>query len=49
MNKLDHLVKKNLKNYNDQSNEAINSEPTFDNSSFDLSSSNSDPLPLVNS
>ena len=42
-----HLVTENLNNYKDQSNEAINSEPTFDNSSFNLSSGTSYPLPVV--
>ena len=47
INKLDHVVRDNLNNYKDQSNEAINSDPTFDNSSFNLSSGTSDPLPVV--
>ena len=47
INMLDHLVTYNLNNYNNQSNEAINSEPTFYNSSFNLSSGTSDPLPVV--
>ena len=47
LNKLYHLVTKNLNIYKDQSNEAINSEPTFDISSFNLSSGTSDPLPVV--
>ena len=34
INKLDHTVTDNLKNYNDHGNEAINSDPAFDNSSF---------------
>ena len=38
----------NLKNYKDQSNEAINSETKFDTSSFNLSSSTLYPLPVVN-
>ena len=37
----------NLKNYNDQSNEAINSGPAFYNISFNLSSVTSDPSPVV--
>ena len=37
----------NLNNYNNQSNEAINSEPTFGKSSFNLSSGTSDPLPVL--
>ena len=47
MNRLDHLVTDNLNNYKYQSNEAINSGPTFDNSSSNLSSGTSDPLPVV--
>ena len=47
MNKLYHAVTDNLKNYNDQSNEAINSEPKFDNSSFNLSSVTCYPLSVV--
>ena len=47
MNRLDHVVTDNLKNYEDQINESINSEPTFDTSSFTLSGGNSDPLPVV--
>ena len=38
----------NLNNYEYQSNEAINSEPKFDNSSFNLSSGTSDLIPVVN-
>ena len=41
------VVIENLNNYKDQSNEAINSELTFDTSSFNLSSGTSDPLPVV--
>ena len=37
----------NLNNYNDQNNEAIDNDPTLDNSSFRLSSGTSDPLPVV--
>ena len=47
MNRLDHIVTENLKNYKDQGNEAINSKPEFDTSIFNLSSGNSDPLPVV--
>ena len=47
MNKLDHVVTKNLNTNKDQSNEAINSDPTFDTSNFNLSIGTSDPLPLV--
>ena len=48
INKLDHVVTENLKNYQDHSNEAINSDPTFDKSSFNLSSGTNNPLPVVN-
>ena len=37
----------NLKNYKDQSNETINSDPKIDTSSFNLSSGTSDSLPVV--
>ena len=47
MKMLDHLVTEKLKNYKDHINEAINSEPKFDTSSFNLSSGTSDPLPVV--
>ena len=47
MNKLDHVVTNNLKTTKDQLNEAINNEPTFDTNIFNLSSSTSDPLPVV--
>ena len=47
MNRLDHVVTNNLKKNKDRSNEAINNEPTFDTSNFNLSSSNSNPLPVV--
>ena len=47
MNRLNHVVTYNLKNYKDQINEAINREPTFDASSFNLSSGTRDPLPVV--
>ena len=47
INKLDHLLTKNIKDYNDQNNEAIDNEPKLDNSSFNLSSSSRDPLPVV--
>ena len=47
MNRLDHIVTDNLKNNEDQSNEAINSEPKFDASNFNLSSATSNPLPVV--
>ena len=47
MNRLDHVVKDNLKSYKYQSNETINGEPAFDNISFNLSSFISDPLPVV--
>ena len=47
MNRLDPLVIENLNNYKDQSNEAINSELIFDTSSSNLSSGNSNLLPVV--
>ena len=47
MNRLDHVVTDNLNNYKDQINEAINSYPTFDTSSSNLSSGASDPLPEI--
>ena len=37
----------NLKNFKDQSNEAINSDPKMNTSSFNLFSGTSDPLPVV--
>ena len=47
MNRLDHVVIDNLNNYKDQRNEAINSDPTFDTSNFNLSSSTSNTLPII--
>ena len=47
MNRLDHVVTDNLKNYKDQSNEVVSSDPTFGTSGFNLFSSTSEPLPLV--
>ena len=44
---MDKVVTNNLNNYKYQSNEAINSEPTCDNNSFNLSSGTRYPLPLV--
>ena len=38
---------KNIKDYNNQNNEAIDNDTTLDNSSFSLSSGTSDPLPVV--
>ena len=38
---------KNKNNYNDQYNDAIDNDLTLDNISFNLSSGNKDPLPLV--
>ena len=40
-------MEKNIRDYNNQNNEAIDNEPTLDNSSFSLSSGTSDPLPVV--
>ena len=37
----------NIKDYNDQHNDAIYNEPTLDNSTFSLSTSTRDPLPVV--
>ena len=37
----------NLKNYNYQSNESIDNEPIFYNSSFSLCSGTNDPVPVV--
>ena len=47
MKRLDHVLTSNLKTNKDQSNEAINSDPTLDTSNFNLSSGNSDPFPVV--
>ena len=47
INKLDHAVKNNIKDYNDQYDHAIDNEPTLDNSSFNLSIFTRDPLPVV--
>ena len=47
INKLDDVVTNNLNKYNNQNNEAIDNEPTLDNSSFNLSRVTRDPLPVV--
>ena len=47
MNRWNDVVTNNLKNYKDQSNEEINSEPEFDTSNFNLSIDTSGPLPEV--
>ena len=47
INKLCHVVTKNIKDYNYQYNDAIDNELTLDNSSFNLSSDNRDTLPVV--
>ena len=47
MNRLDHVLTNNLKNYKYQSNEAISSEKTFDTSNFSLYIGTNNPLPLV--
>ena len=47
MNRLDHVVTYNLNNYRYQINEAINSDPTIDTSSFNLSINTSNILPVV--
>ena len=44
---MDYLVTKNLNHYKYQGNEDINSEHTFDTSSFNLSSGTSNTLPVV--
>ena len=44
---MDYLVTKNLNHYKYNSNEAINSEHTFDTSGFNLSSGTRDLLPVV--
>ena len=44
---MDHVLTAKYNNYKDQSNEAINGEPTFYTSSFNLSSGTSNPLPVV--
>ena len=46
INKLDHVVTNNIKDYNDQYNDAID-KPTLDNSSFNLFSGTRYPLPVV--
>ena len=43
INKLDHAVTNNIKDYNDQHNVALDNYPTLDNSSFNLYSSTRDP------
>ena len=43
----DHVVTDTLNNYNDQNNESIDNDPTFENSGFNLSSGTSEPLPVV--
>ena len=47
MNILDNVVTDNLNKNKGKINEAINNEPTFGTSSFNLSSGTSDPLPVV--
>ena len=47
MNILDHVVTDNLNNNKYQSNESINSDPTFDTGNFNLYSGASDPLPVL--
>ena len=44
---MDNVVTNNLKTNKYQINEAINNEPTFDTSNFNLSGGTSDPLPVV--
>ena len=47
MNKLDHVVTNNLNTNKDQLNEATKNDLAFHTSSFNLSSGNSDPFPVV--
>ena len=47
INKLDHVVTKNIKDYNYQYNFAIDDDTTLANISFNLSRSTRDPLPVV--
>ena len=47
MDRLDHVVTDNLKNDKDWSNEEMNSDPTFDTRSFNLSRGTSNPLPVI--
>ena len=47
INRSDHLVTDNIKDYNDQYNDAIDNEPTLDNSSFNIYSGTIYPLPIV--
>ena len=44
---MDKVVTNNLNNYKYQINEAINSDPTFDTSGFNLSINTSYPLPVL--
>ena len=47
MNRLDHIVKDNIKTNKDQLNDTIYNGPTFDTNDFNSSSSTRDPLPLL--
>ena len=47
MNKLDHIVTKNLKTTKYQLNEAIDNELAFDTNGFNLYSGTSNPLTVV--
>ena len=47
INTLDNIVTNNIKDYNYQYNDAIDNEPTFDNSNFSLYSGTRYPLPVV--
>ena len=47
MNILYHVVTNNLNTNKDKGNEAINNDPTFDTSNFNLYSGTINPLPVV--
>ena len=47
MNRLDHVVTDILNKNKDKINEAINNQPTFDTSNFNLSRGTSNLLPVV--
>ena len=48
MNRLDHVVTNNIKKNNDQLNDVVYNEPTFDNIIFNSYSGARYPLPVVN-
>ena len=47
INRSDHLVTDNIKDYNDQYNDAIDNELALDNSIFNLSNGTRYPLPVL--